>query len=151
MPQAKRTKPIPHPWIDSGRAPMYVARMPSPMPLHELMGFCTAREQWSANTVGPVAFVVDISRLTTKDATARHREVFAEHMKRFEAFESQHTAAVGIVASSAVTRSIVSAVFWLQNPTFAYCVAPTVEEAIVFVQARLELALRRGSVESRAV
>lgn len=141
----RRAKPIPHPWIDSSRAPMYVVRMPSPMSIPDLMGFAAAREAWAASTQSPVAFVVDVSRLTTKDASARHREVFAEHMKRFEAFETQWTSAVAIVAGSAVTRGIVSAVFWLQSPTFAYCVVPTVEAAIVFTQARLELALRRRS------
>ncbi len=122
---------------------MYVVRMPSPMPLSELISFCAAREQWAVSQIGPVAFVVDISRLTTKEATSRHRELFAEHMRRFEPFEKQHTCAVGIVASGSVTRGIVNAVFWLQSPSFAYCVAPTVEEAVVFTQARLELALRR--------
>ncbi|MET0283640.1 MAG: hypothetical protein ABW352_04200 [Polyangiales bacterium] len=140
---SRRFKPIPHPWIDSARAPMYVVRMPSPMPLTELISFCAAREQWATTQIGPVAFVVDISKLTTREATARHRELFAEHMRRFEPFERQHTCAVGIVSSGAVTRGIVSAVFWLQHPTFAYCVVPTAEEAIVFTQARLELALRR--------
>jgi hypothetical protein len=140
---SRRFKPISHPWIDSTRAPMYVARMPSPMPLTELMGFCTAREQWATTQIGPVAFVVDVSRLTTKDATARHREVFAEHMQRFESFEKQHTCAVAIVAASAVTRGIVSAVFWLQSPSFAFSVVSKVEEGVVFTQARLELALRR--------
>jgi hypothetical protein len=140
---SRRFKPIVHAWIDSTRAPMYVVRMPSPMLITELMSFCAAREQWAATQVGPVAFVVDISKLSTKEATARHRELFAEHMRRFESFERQHTCAVGIVAASAVTRGIVTAVFWLQNPSFAYCVVPTVEEAIVFTQARLELALRR--------
>jgi hypothetical protein len=140
---SRRFKPIPHPWIDSTRAPMYVARMPCPMPLTELMGFCAAREQWAATQIGPIAFVVDISKLTTKDATARHREVFAEHMRRFEPFEKQHTCAVAVVAGSAVTRGILSAVFWLQTPSFAYSVVSSVEEGIVFTQARLELALRR--------
>lgn len=122
---------------------MYVVRLPSPASLPDLFAFCAAREEWAKTQVGPVAFVFDISKLTTKDASGRPRAVFVEHLKRFEEYDKQHTCAVGIVADSAVARGIVSAVFWLQSPCFAYDVVPTIDEAIVFAKARLEVASRR--------
>ncbi|HEY6882152.1 MAG TPA: hypothetical protein VI299_29180 [Polyangiales bacterium] len=140
---SKRSKPISHTWVDSTRAPMYVVRLPSPAPFSELLAFCATREEWAKTQDAPVAFVFDISRLTTKDASGRPRDVFIEHLKRFEEFDKKWTCAVGIVAGSAVTRGLVTAVFWLQSPCFEYCVVPTVEEAVVFTQVRLEIASRR--------
>lgn len=113
------------------------------MPLSELMSFGSAREKWSEAVHAPVAFVVDISKLTMRDGTGRHRSVFADHMQRFEPFETRYTCAVGIVAESAVTRSIVTGLFWLQRPTFAYAVVPTVDDAVVFAGARLRIAANR--------
>jgi hypothetical protein len=137
MPVTPRARPIAHPWIDSSRAPLYVVRMPSPMSSSDLLGFARAREQWSETVRSPVAFVVDISRLTTADGMGQNRALFAGHLRRFEAFEKRYTAAVGIVADSAITRGIVKAVFWLQQPAFAYTVVTTVEDAVVFTSARL--------------
>jgi hypothetical protein len=95
-----------------------------------------AREKWAATTHEPVAWVVDLTRLTSVDA--RHRKAFADHLERFRPFDERWTAASAIVASNPWLRGLVTAVFWLAPPKFPNRVFADRDQAILWALSKLE-------------
>jgi len=129
-------EPIPHAWIDSSQAPLYVWRFPPDAAYDDLVACCAARETWSATTAEPVAWVVDLTHL--KAATAKHRQAFAAHLERFRAFDERWTVASAIVAEAAWVRGLVTAVFWVSPPRFPHRVFGDVISARAWARGELQ-------------
>jgi hypothetical protein len=128
-------RPIPHPWIDSSRAPLYVWTLRDD-PTSSVVAAClAAREQWSEGTQEPVAWVVDLTQLSSVNAI--QRKMFATHLERFRPFDEKWTAASAIVASSPWLRGLVTAVFWLSPPKFPNRVFADVESARTWAEREL--------------
>lgn len=130
--------PIDHPWIDSRRAPLYVWTLQDDPTSHIVDACLRARERWANATREPVAWVVDLTRLSS--VTPLQRKLFSAHLDRFRKFDEQWTAASAIVASSPWLRGLVTAVFWLSPPRFPNKVFADVNDARAW--AEIELAKR---------
>ena len=130
--------PIDHPWIDSSRAPLYVWTLQDDPTSHVVDACLRARERWAEATGEPVAWVVDLTRLSS--VPALQRKLFAAHLQRFRKFDERWTAASAIVASSPWLRGLVTAVFWVSPPGFPNRVFADVRGAREW--AEVELAKR---------
>lgn len=137
--------PIDHPWMDSSESPLYYFAFPPAAELAEVEAFAKAREDWSRGVQGQVAFVCDLSKVDYSAVTPLHRKTFTDHMKRFKAFEVEHTAAVGFVARGKMLRGLVTAVFWLVPAVFPHKTFEKAEDARAWARGILA-----GSAEGRS-
>lgn len=95
--------------------------------------------RWCDANVRPVGGIVFLRRLLT--GTAKQRRKMAELEKRLEDHDAKYVKAIGIVAPNAMTRGLVTAVFWLKPPVYPYQMFATFEEAIAWVEAEMRSAL----------
>jgi hypothetical protein len=126
---------IPHPWIDSSQAPLYVWRFPAEASYDDCTAFCQARETWARDVFTPVAWVVDLTLLQKADA--RHRQIFGEHLKRFERYDRRCNAGSALVVPNAWLRGVVTAVFWLSPPGYPNKLFADFDSAIDWARDRL--------------
>jgi hypothetical protein len=137
---------IDHPWIDSTRAPLYVWRFADETTYDELVAFCDAREKWARDVYTPVAWVVDLTNL--RKADARHRQLFAEHLKRFERYDRRCNAGSALVVPNPWLRGVVTAVFWLSPPEYPHKLFSDLDSAIEWADGRLRERSHAGLVTS---
>lgn len=135
-----RYVPLPHPWIDASKAPVYEIRFPRTATDDDVRGFATARETWAKVAHHPVSWVVDMSALTSVPAS--QRRLFAEHLTRFEPHDIEFNRGSALVLPNAFLRGIATAVFWVVTPKFPHRAFETVEDARLWAQERV----RPGSV-----
>ena len=109
---------IPHPWIDSSQAPLYVLVFPENSTEKELSHCCDVRENWVRQVRSPVAWVVDLSAIQ-RVTPAKHR-IFADHLARIEPYTSKYSAGCGLVVPSPLMRGVVTAIFWFAPPRFPH-------------------------------
>ena len=129
---------IDHPWIDESRAPLYVWSFPQAIDDETLLAACAARERWATVARFPVAWVVDLANLG--GATATQRKIFTDHLARFEPHDVKWNRGSAIVASNALVRGIVTAVFWVKAPRFPNEVFATRIEAAGWAKNKLAAA-----------
>jgi 1,2-phenylacetyl-CoA epoxidase PaaB subunit len=132
--------PLVHPWIDQTRAPIYVLTFPSQASDGELLGMCAARERWAQRAMYRVAWVVDLSGVLS--ATAQQRNLFSEHLKRFEAHDRAYNAGSALIVPNAFVRGLVTAVFWLRPPSFPNQCFPEAAQAFAWAEKQLAAADR---------
>lgn len=101
---------------------------PSDAQLDEHVDAFTA---WCDANREPVAGVVYLRKLLV--GTAKQRKRMAELEKRLEEHDRQYMHACGIVAPNAMTRGLVTAVFWLKPPIYPYKLFSTFDGALSWV------------------
>lgn len=126
---------IPHPWIDSSQAPLYVLTFPANSSEKELEYCCEVREAWVREVRSPIAWVVDLSAIQ-QVSPAKHR-IFAEHLSRIAAYTEKYSAGCGLVLPSPLVRGVVTAIFWFAPPGFPHRAFARREEAIAWALHRL--------------
>lgn len=133
-------KQIPHPWIDSLRAPVYVLAFPEVLTDAELEACCSARERWAKQARFPVSWVVDLSNI--RSITAKQRKTMSDHLARFEYHDLAYNRGSAIVVPNAFLRGIVTAVFWLKPPRFPNQSFSTRDEALRWASSKHDLSSR---------
>ena len=127
--------PLVHPWIDQSRAPIYVLTFPSQATDSELLALCSARERWAQRAMYRVAWVVDLSGVLS--ASAQQRNLFSEHLKRFESHDRAYNQGSALIVPNAFVRGIVTAVFWLKPPNFPNQCFPDAKQAFAWAEKQL--------------
>lgn len=117
--------------------PIYEWAFPDHPTNEELDSFVRARNEWSKQASYPVAWLVDLSNITT--ASPVQRKVFADHVKSFEPFDVKYTAGVAAIVPNALMRGLVTAVYWLTPPKFPNRVFSRRSDGISWLMERLEL------------
>lgn len=125
----------PHPWLDTTHDPVYIAWLPERAADAELIHYFECLEPFLMERPRRYAFVTD-ARFAAK-ATASHRRIVADSERRMAEFDRTWCAGVAIAAPSAMLRGMVTAVFWLAPPAYAFRIVPTVTEGVVWAQGRL--------------
>jgi hypothetical protein len=131
----ERYLPINHPWIDSQRAPIYRVNFPATTSDDSLRGYCRAVEKWSGQVRYPIAWVMDLSRVTS--VSAQQRAAFAKYMAAMRKFDEQYTRASALILPSTLLRGIATAVFWLYEPTFPHRSFADHDEALSWAREAL--------------
>ena len=126
----------PHPWLDTTRAPVYVACIPQRVHDADLIAHFQAVEAFLRERPERYAYVSDVSFV--QSATATQRRIVADADKRLQDFDKQWLAGMAIVAKSALMRGAVTAVYWLSPPVYPYRVFSNLTEAIVWARNQLE-------------
>lgn len=108
--------PLVHPWIDQARAPLYELTFPSQTSDQALSALCSARERWSLRATYRVAWVVNLAGIV--QAPASQRRIFGEHLKRFERHDKTYNQGSALIVPNTFLRGVVTAVFWLNPPSF---------------------------------
>ncbi|MEZ4254959.1 MAG: hypothetical protein R3A78_04470 [Polyangiales bacterium] len=125
-----------HPWLDTSRAPVLVARLPASATDDEVRAYYAALEQYLFGQPRRYAFVTD-ARVAAR-ATATQRRIAAEFERRTADYDKVWCAGVAIVADSPLARGLVTAVFWMAPPIYPYKVAASLSEALVWARAQLD-------------
>jgi 1,2-phenylacetyl-CoA epoxidase PaaB subunit len=139
---------IDHPWVSHQHAPIYEWTFPAEATDEELAAFVRAREEWATRAHYPVAWVVELSNITT--ANAKQRRVFAEHLKRFEEHDVQWNAGSALIVPSGWLRGLVTAVFWISPPKFPHQAFATRTDALEWAQMQLDAKMAEGGADSQA-
>lgn len=134
MPQAFHV-PLEHPWVRHELVPVYEWAFPAHPTDVELSSFIEARNRWARLVQYPVAWLVDLSHMTT--ATPVQRKTFAEHVKSFEPFDMKYTAGVAAIVPNPLMRGLVTAVYWITPPKFPNRVFARREEGITWLRKQL--------------
>ena len=127
---------IDHPWVSHQHVPIYEYTIPTDATDEELDAFLRARDEWAKRAQYPVAWLADLSNITK--STARQRRVFAEHLKGFQEHAAQWNGGSALIAPSGWLRGLVTAVFWIWPPQFAYKVFAKRADALEWAQMRLD-------------
>ena len=133
---------IQHPWYYNDQMPIYRLTFPASATDEELAACLEAREHWGLRARYEVAWVIDLSNLTT--APAKQRKMFAEHVRRFDWHNNRWNAGSAAVVPNAWLRGVVTAVQWFSPPTFPSTVVATVQEAHQWARRQLDQKLGRG-------
>ncbi|HKU41416.1 MAG TPA: hypothetical protein VJR89_24835 [Polyangiales bacterium] len=130
--------PLLHPWIDQSRAPLYELTFPPETTDQALTALCAARERWAVRANYRVAWVVNLAGVL--QATANQRRLFGEHLKRFESHDKAYNQGSALVVPNTFVRGIVTAVFWLNPPSFPNQCFATPEAAREWAAEQLKAA-----------
>jgi hypothetical protein len=127
--------------------PVYEYTIPAEATDEELDAFVRERDEWATRAHYPVAWLVDLSNIT--QSTERQRRVFAEHLKGFQEHAAQWNGGSAIIAPSGWLRGVVTAVFWIWPPKFAYRVFAKRTDALEWAQLQLDAKLAEHHAQSR--
>lgn len=123
-----------HPWVDETDAPIYVLRFPSEASDDELEIYYRALEAFYRGLDHPIGWVVELGNVLKQ--TASQRRIVSEQVTKLAVYERKWVCGMGIVANSAVTRGIITAVFWVSKPGCPYQVFKDSHPARLWVQQR---------------
>lgn len=128
---------IAHPWFENGARPLYVWRFPTLTTDQELSRCLEVREKWAAHYHGgPCAWVVDVGGVFA--ATAVQRKLVVQHLKRFDAFDREYTAASAIIVPRAIARGIVTGITWMVDLNFPLKTFQTEDQAFDWARRMLD-------------
>jgi len=125
-----------HAWIRPLPGPIYLLEFPRQASDAEVEAFADARERWAEGCAHRHAWIVDARRV--REATARQRQILAQHLKRFEPLDTTWNVGTGFVVDNPLVRGFLTAVFWLSQPKFHHAEFGELEEAQAWCRARLE-------------
>jgi hypothetical protein len=140
----ERYIPLNHAWVDSSQAPIYRVTFPATTSDDKLRGYCHSVEKWSAQVRYPVAWLMDLSRVT--HVSAQQRAIFAKYMQSMRTFDEQYTRGSALVLPSTLLRGIATAVFWLYEPTFPHRTFAECEEGLSWAREVVGEVLPRTSM-----
>lgn len=132
---------IEHPWYGNEDMPLYRWVFPEGATDEELDACLRAREVWGEKAHYFVAWVIDLSAITS--APAKQRKMFGEHLKRFELHNIRWNTGSAVIVPNAFLRGLVTAVFWFSPPKFPTKLFSDRVEAEVW--ARNQLAEKLGT------
>lgn len=112
-------------WMDFGQNPSDA----------ELDAHIEALESWSYAHSTDIGVVVILHSALSGSATQRRKLAALE--KRLEEHDREHVKACAIVAPNALTRGLVTAVFWIAPPVYPYRLFEQAEPALAWVRAEL--------------
>ena len=127
--------PLVHPWIDQSRAPLYELTFPPETTDQALMALFSARECWALRAHYRVAWVVNLAGVLR--ASAGQRRLVGEHLKRFESHDVTYNQGSALIVPNTFVRGLVTAVFWLNPPSFPNQCFATTEDAREWATQRL--------------
>ncbi len=128
-----------HPWIDATDAPIYRVRFPSGIENVDIGNYfekLTALYRSFGDGAPKVGWVMDCTQLLK--VTAVQRKEFADRAKRIAIYERRWVEAMGVVATTALSQGIVTAVFWFYKPGYPYRVFRDTKTAHAWVVEQLE-------------
>lgn len=126
---------IDHPWVRHQRLPIYEWAFPANPSDEELSSFIEARNRWAKQATYPVAWLVDLSNMTSASAVQRRR--FAEHVKSFEPFDIKYTVGVAAIVPNPLMRGLVTAVYWITPPKFPNRVFARMDDGVAWLHEQL--------------
>src|SRR5262245_2821591 len=130
--------PLVHPWIDQSRAPLYELTFPAETTDQALAALCAARERWATRATYRVAWVVNLAGVL--QAPASQRRIFGEHLKRFEPHDKAYNQGSALIVPNTFVRGLVTAVFWLNPPSFPNQCFATAGDARIWAEQQLKSA-----------
>jgi hypothetical protein len=125
-----------HEWIDEKRAPLYVLTFPEQPSSEELHAFFDVLEAWYQKLRGPVSFVVRVDNVISADS--RMRKIVTDRDAGLAEYQDKYLKGVALVANSAFSRGLVTAVSWVHRFHAQQRVFGRLEEALIWAQECLQ-------------
>ncbi len=113
-------------WIDFGLEPSDA----------DIDAHADALEAWARDNRAPFGALVVLHSAVVGTATQRRQLAALE--KRLAEHDRRHARACAIVAPNAVTRGLVTAVYWIAPPVYPYRLFEHAEPALRWVQSELD-------------
>ncbi len=124
-----------HPWVDDSEAPLYVMTYPPQNTDQDLIDRHAEIGEWYKTVDKPIAWVVDCTNIAKAPAT--QRKIVSNHEKMTKPYAERFNAGVGIVITSDWVRGLLTAIFWISPPPYAYKVFATKEQAKIWAKEKL--------------
>ncbi|MCB9585208.1 MAG: hypothetical protein H6718_07410 [Polyangiaceae bacterium] len=100
-----------------------------------LAKFLDAVQHLAESQRAPYAWIANLGPLL--NTTATQRRMLAEGEKRREPYASKFCAGIAIFAPSPIARGLVTAVYWLNPPTYPRRIVSSFDEGVEFARAQL--------------
>lgn len=127
-----------HPWLEQVEETLFLQVYPRTASDDELRGMLDAIERLVFSLRSPYGWLVELGGVLS--APASQRRLVAEHEERTKEHDRTFNAGSALLARSAITSGIITAVFWLSKPSYPTKVFSDLREAERW--ARLQLAAR---------
>jgi hypothetical protein len=124
-----------HPWVDNSKSPIFIINWPSKPSTSELHGLFDAFQVWYESIRAPVAWVSNLDSIGLSQAS--DRQLLADREKTLHPFMRTYLKGIAFVAGSTMHRGIITAVYWLSKPPYAYTIVPSVTEGMKWAQQKV--------------
>jgi hypothetical protein len=126
---------IAHPWLNLDHPYVFRAVMPKHTTDEELRGYLNVLFDLAQQRQHRFAWIVDMSHIMK--ATASQRRLFADSERRLAEHNARYSVGTALVIDTRWARGVLTAVFWMQKPTYPHAIVKSVDEAEAWVLARL--------------
>jgi hypothetical protein len=124
-----------HPWVDNSRAPILVCDGPDPVDEEALIALMQKWNAWVVETKEPYGWIVTVHKVS-----ARARKALTDSTRFRAPYEKKYCVCMAFVCSSALLRSIHTAILWISTPPVPTAVFATSAEALAWVQQNMRTA-----------
>lgn len=131
-----------HPWLTAQEAPLYRLTYPRTRTLLDLQRAHESVALVYAQSIGPLAWLVDGREV--REATARERKLVAEHEQAIRGFAETRCVGLAVVAPNALVRGIFTAVTWMSPLTYPHRIFSDLESAERWAREQLGGRQRSG-------
>ncbi len=126
---------IAHPWVDESEAPLYVLGYPPKATDEEVAVRHQEIATWYKKVNHPIAWVVDCANVIKAPAT--QRKIIAEHEKSIRPYSERFNVGVALVVGNSMVTGLLTAIYWLAPPPYAYKIFSEFELAKAWARERL--------------
>jgi hypothetical protein len=136
---------IGHPWIDESEAPILHLTYPRQTTLAELEKYYEAVGAFLERLDTQVAWLVDCTHIIA--ANAEQRRYVAEQEAKYKEIQEKYYVASGLYVANAMTRGIITAVFWLSPPPYPYKIFSSRAPAHAYVTDAMAMAIAKRATQ----
>ncbi len=126
-----------HAWFATQDARIHMITFPNVITDESLENYFNAIHTVYRRLSPRQTFIMDIRQLARNSVTAVQRRRYAEFEQEVEALDREYIAGAAIIAGSSLQRGLVTALFWLKPPVYAYSLCRTNGRAMEWCRARL--------------
>ncbi|OGQ89045.1 MAG: hypothetical protein A2289_18705 [Deltaproteobacteria bacterium RIFOXYA12_FULL_58_15] len=124
-----------HPWLDLKDTHVFRCVYPECATDEELAEFLEVVYEHTISTRHSYGWIIDATHLLK--GTAKQRRMYGDNEKRLTDHNARFAVGTALVSKSGLVRGLITAVFWLQRPSYPYAILGSMDEAERWIHQRL--------------